>query len=254
MLIVCPSCASEYTIDSAKIGAEGRTVRCAACRSTWHVAPEPDVSEAEAPSFDEGDSPSISVEAQNARASSDTPIRASKPPRRRPGLMSRMRGTVGRWTSRVPAPALVAGLCVALVIAAIAGRAKIVHAFPHTARLYALAHLPVNLRGLDFREVRSELVGTGNDALLVVEGEISNVTRETVAIPPIEIALKNAEGQPLYTWTNEPPRQTLEAAETARFRARLASPPAEGRQVFVRFAPAGGGAAVAHGGPSPASH
>src|SRR5215217_4646328 len=40
MLIVCPSCASEYTIDPAKLGADGRTLRCAICRDTWFVTPD----------------------------------------------------------------------------------------------------------------------------------------------------------------------------------------------------------------------
>ena len=40
MLIVCPSCASEYTIDPEKLGADGRTVRCALCRDTWFAAPD----------------------------------------------------------------------------------------------------------------------------------------------------------------------------------------------------------------------
>ncbi|WP_288582600.1 zinc-ribbon domain-containing protein, partial [uncultured Methylobacterium sp.] len=38
MLIVCPACASEYTLDADKIGPAGRTVRCAACREPWFVA------------------------------------------------------------------------------------------------------------------------------------------------------------------------------------------------------------------------
>jgi predicted Zn finger-like uncharacterized protein len=52
MLIVCPSCSSRYNIDDAKIGAEGRKVRCASCATQWHVslpaAPEsaPDLSPA----------------------------------------------------------------------------------------------------------------------------------------------------------------------------------------------------------------
>src|SRR5215207_8862356 len=40
MLIVCPSCASEYTIDPTKLGADGRTVRCALCRNTWAATPD----------------------------------------------------------------------------------------------------------------------------------------------------------------------------------------------------------------------
>jgi predicted Zn finger-like uncharacterized protein len=41
MLIVCPSCATSYFIDPATIGAAGRSVRCARCRTTWFAgAPE----------------------------------------------------------------------------------------------------------------------------------------------------------------------------------------------------------------------
>ncbi len=40
MLIVCPACASEYRIDAEKVGAAGRSVRCAACRETWFIGPD----------------------------------------------------------------------------------------------------------------------------------------------------------------------------------------------------------------------
>ena len=35
MLIVCPSCATSYTIDPAAVGPAGRGVRCARCKTTW---------------------------------------------------------------------------------------------------------------------------------------------------------------------------------------------------------------------------
>ena len=35
MLLVCPSCATSYMIDPAALGAGGRTVRCARCKTTW---------------------------------------------------------------------------------------------------------------------------------------------------------------------------------------------------------------------------
>ena len=46
MLIVCPSCASSYMIDSAAVGPAGRAVRCARCKASWHAGgpkTEPDV-------------------------------------------------------------------------------------------------------------------------------------------------------------------------------------------------------------------
>jgi predicted Zn finger-like uncharacterized protein len=42
MLIVCPSCATSYMIEPASLGAAGRTVRCARCKTTWFAGgPQP---------------------------------------------------------------------------------------------------------------------------------------------------------------------------------------------------------------------
>jgi predicted Zn finger-like uncharacterized protein len=37
MLIVCPTCTTSYMIDAASLGPDGRTVRCARCRASWHA-------------------------------------------------------------------------------------------------------------------------------------------------------------------------------------------------------------------------
>jgi predicted Zn finger-like uncharacterized protein len=36
-MIVCPTCATSYMVDPASLGPDGRTVRCARCRTTWHA-------------------------------------------------------------------------------------------------------------------------------------------------------------------------------------------------------------------------
>ncbi len=41
MLIICPTCASEYTLDPEKIGASGRRVRCIQCQTIWLAQPPP---------------------------------------------------------------------------------------------------------------------------------------------------------------------------------------------------------------------
>jgi hypothetical protein len=57
--------------------------------------------------------------------------------------------------------------------------------------------------------------------------------------------LRGAEGQMLYTWSNDPPLPSLAAGDAVPFRARLAAPPADAREVLVRFTPSRDGAAVA---------
>ncbi len=39
MLIVCPSCATSYDVDSASLPPQGRQVRCVRCRTVWHAEP-----------------------------------------------------------------------------------------------------------------------------------------------------------------------------------------------------------------------
>jgi predicted Zn finger-like uncharacterized protein len=38
MLIVCPNCATSYLIEPTSVGAAGRTVRCARCKTTWFAS------------------------------------------------------------------------------------------------------------------------------------------------------------------------------------------------------------------------
>lgn len=45
MPIVCPHCATSYAVDSAKLGPEGRTVRCARCKQVWLARPDEAVAE-----------------------------------------------------------------------------------------------------------------------------------------------------------------------------------------------------------------
>ena len=40
MLIVCPSCASEYEVDPVLLGPNGRKMRCASCREVFFATPE----------------------------------------------------------------------------------------------------------------------------------------------------------------------------------------------------------------------
>lgn len=259
MLIVCPACASQYQIDEAKIGEAGRKVRCAACGDAWHVdAPPPTVSEA-APAFPEAPDPdetralldeelaraaeveaeitALAAEREVAIAAAETVEPPVAAPARKPVKSRRKPGAkpIGRM---MPGLALPAGLALAglvLLGGLVWQRDLAVRGAPQLATVFRALGLPVNARGLSLGAFESGLIQENDGRFLVVEGDVTNITRRTAAVPPIEVAVTDEGGQVLYRWTTEPPQRQLEPSELVRFRARLATPPEEGRAVTVRF-------------------
>ncbi|MFJ5368210.1 MJ0042-type zinc finger domain-containing protein [Bosea sp. CER48] len=255
MLIVCPTCASQYELDAAKLGPEGRKVRCASCKNAWHVDPvatlpePPSAEETQAELAEElARSAAIAAEisaltAESAEKAAAAEIEAEPAREVAPDAGRRKRGAVkGRVSrpassrgrnARVPAVAALLGL--ALLGLIVWQRQAVVRAAPQLAGVFEMAGLPVNVRGLTLTAIESGLVDDGANRFLVVEGDVTNVSRSKAPVPLIEVAVRDAAGATLYTWTAEPPRASLEPTELVRFRARLASPPESGRSVRVRF-------------------
>lgn len=117
----------------------------------------------------------------------------------------------------------------------VAWRMDIVRLLPQTASLYAAIGLPVNLRGLAFDNIRMSREQHEGVGVLVVEGEIVNVTGRPVEVPRLRLAVRNEGKNEIYAWTTRATRSILGPGETLPFRSRLASPPADAREVQVRF-------------------
>ena len=62
-----------------------------------------------------------------------------------------------------------------------------------------------------------------------------NVSTKTVEVPRLRFALRSPAGHEIYAWTTVTAAAFWRPAKRAAFRTRLASPPAEGRDVIVRF-------------------
>ncbi|MGP9820599.1 zinc-ribbon domain-containing protein [Salinarimonas sp. NSM] len=269
MLITCPSCASEYVIDPAHLRPSGRTVRCASCKATFFAEAEPETDELiyDAPPEEElaaasglGGQDDVDAafamaggfgdpdedDAADAGADRDLVVDAQSR-RARPSAAAarqaigargaQLLGGVGR---RLTAAPVLAVLAVALLVGAILARENVVRAVPDTAGLYRLVGLDVNLRGLAIGEVVSRRFEENGERVLEVVGVLTNIAGGRREVPPLAISLRDGTQTALYSWTIEPPRGDLAPGETAPFRARLVAPPAEARQVLVRFAPASG--------------
>jgi predicted Zn finger-like uncharacterized protein len=232
MLINCPNCAKSYQISCAALGLDGRKVACPHCLTTWFAKPDINSSEPgegeeacqdleiSAEAFSERTRPASYEELYGATAQPLTPLE------HKPRHI--------RW----PRTALLLTTVLGVAMSAIAFRGAIVRFLPRSNSIYAMAGFPVNQRGLDLQNVRVNLTHDGGQPILVVDGEIANLRADKAQVPELRLAVRDTQGQEIYTWDAASPKTKLASGETIAFRARLAAPPAEGHDVFVRFAAA----------------
>lgn len=259
MLIVCPNCATSYRVDLDKLGPQGRPVRCARCQGTWFAQASPAAAAATAPAGSprsgmegngEAAAPGAQAEARQPSAAGDAilepsasgPAPAEAAPGRAPedietaaarrARLSREARTGRRHRALLPIAIFV---LVAILAGLVGWRAEVVRIAPQTAQLYGLIGLPVNLRGLVFEDVKVAEEMQDGVPLLVVQGRIVNATQRTVEVPRLRFALRDPAGVEVYAWTAVPDRPVLNPAEALPFRSRLASPPANVKDVLVRF-------------------
>lgn len=250
MTIICPSCEASYQIAPDKLGG-GRKVRCARCRTEWFAVA---VAETDAGSLEPGTiepifglDDAVAIDAVEDEAS-PTPTPVRKPPARKRSPLA--------WFSRRPAAprssglpkshrasrlkeirpvAIVAALGAVIIGLLIDQRVTVVRAAPSLAHLYDFVGLPVNVRGLSIADLRSvERIEEGVP-LLLATGVVTNVSDDVIETPRIRLAITGERDRELYAWTTVASRTRLAPGESAPFRARLASPPAEGHALTVRF-------------------
>ena len=259
MLIACPHCQTQFQVAASAIG-DGRTVRCARCRESWFAEPPPVFAEQPAAVFAmEAETATAEVEpAAPETVAAEAPVEVTDSP----PLAAEASGEVDavtvvtepvqavaeeapkpRLRRRVPIrqyklPRSVAiGLTAATVaaVAVLGLRESIVRMVPGLAGTYAAIGLPVNLRGLEFRGLKTTQEIQDGVPVLVIEGEVVNVARHPVEVPRVRIAVLGPSQQELYAWTTLLQRSILADNEKVAFRSRLASPPPNGKEVLVRF-------------------
>jgi len=270
MHIVCPHCTTSYAVNLATLGEAGRTVRCARCKETWVARPE-DAIEAVQPAMAEAghsagqrdlasewneaagggeqapvvESPSIANDWQDEAASANKDdwialvrdAAAEEEPERGRGFgrffkRNQERSAPSRRFGGLSTSCAAMG---ALVMALIVWRADVVRLAPQTAGFYRLVGLNVNLRGLAFRDVKVTAETVEGKPVLVIEGVIVGESKKSVDLPRLRFSVRDAQGAEIYAWNSVLEQTTLNPGEHASFRSRLASPPAQGKSIDVRF-------------------
>ncbi len=238
MLIDCPGCGKSYHIIKAALGPTGRRVACPRCDAVWFVASDEGGAAAAGPDQDLAFEAAISIVAASGEArfpalsgvvpparfspyrfSPAQPMPAASARRRRPVLTEMFLGVA----------------LIALAMSLIGFRTGIVWLWPRVASVYAVLGLPVNLRGLALEHFHTVTTNDGFQTVLGIEGEIANLRARATKIPPLRLAIRDGQGHILYSWLVAAPKQRLAASEILAFRAKLAAPPAAGRDVLVSF-------------------
>jgi len=215
MIITCPACATRYLIDPVQIGSDGRRVRCAKCGHAWAQAGaklrvEPDVVRAP-------EAPREIPEGSNLPA-------FPRPVPRRPNLLG--------WSLLI---LVVAGL----VVAGLVAREPVVAAWPPAARLYAALGMPVLPvgHGIEFRDVGFAREAGADGQVLILRGQLANVTESVLDVPLMRASLTGEAGKVVGAWEFAATAARLVPGETVAFATRYKNPPATARDLKIEFVP-----------------
>lgn len=281
MILTCPSCGTQYVVKDGAIPPEGRQVRCAACKHSWHQDPETEdaagpvdepfeASAAEAvdeampgadsePKADDEDEsfaeaalidPRSGPEAEE-RAYEEAVIEGQADPAVADPVEEAAQPAAD-WDAppeAEPAPdmftpfvsendetprdgsALTKILVAALVIVALAVAFWFLAPRELMARL-GLATATSSLQVSNPPHVERIQLATGKE-LLTVSGRVINPTAREQVVPPLSAKLTNQAGKLVYSWTIEPPAQSLAAGASASFNSAQYNVPPGGEYLTI---------------------
>ncbi len=228
MILTCPECSTRFAVDDAALRPKGRRVRCGNCKHVWHQAP-PEIEEDEPfPALfgaaDRDEAPPAATAEERADEPPVRRTRSAPPPEPEPN-----RAATLAWGALV------------LVIALIVGggwvlRDDVVQAWPGARRIYNLAGVPVKPAGagLELREVSWKRDQVDGVPVLLVEGDVANVSHQVRAVPKIRGTLIGG-GKPVQQWEFAPSQAKLLPGETVHFRTELRNPASGAERLTMNF-------------------
>ncbi len=176
MILSCPACATRYTIDEAQLGPSGRTVRCAACKTTWHA--EAVVNPIELPL-----NKPVPDKIEDLQA-----VKADKLPLKYRALVEDKKRVQALTTQGIIWGSVVAAMVLVLALAYVL-RVPMVKAFPRVAGAYAMAGVPVNDFNLQFVSYNAGSAFKGGRFVVTVQAKVRNLSDKPAPVPPVRVKL-----------------------------------------------------------------
>jgi predicted Zn finger-like uncharacterized protein len=269
MILTCPSCGTQYVVKDGAIPPEGRQVRCASCKHSWHQDPEEmvlsdavdDAGESE-PAADEQESiveatmieprsgPEAEERAYEAAMAdepatespealvADAPDDVAEPAAdwRAPPEAEAMDDDFSPFAANGEAPPRRSRGAVALLIAILAV-AALAAAFYFLAPDAWKAKVGLGVGGasplaLVTTHMDRQQLESGNE-LLTVTGRVINPTSKEQDVPALQAQLRTRTGKVVYSWTIAPPARTLPAGGSASFNSAEVNVPPGGDELTI---------------------
>jgi predicted Zn finger-like uncharacterized protein len=271
MILTCPSCGTQYVVKDGAIPAQGRQVRCASCKHSWHQDPESAPFEedeetlAEATMIDPSSGPeaeerayeeTLVDEAARETAPTDQVEFDPSPEPDREFTAALEAASAAPETSDYdapPAPEIQPDddfspfaerdyaeprrrnplLSILIVLLLVAAIAAAFWFFAPTEwkAKVGLADAGTPLQLMITHPDRQKLA-SGNE-LLTVTGRVINPTDKAHPVPPIYAQLKTRTGKVIYSWTIAPPTPTLGPGASASFNSAEVNVPAGGDDLTI---------------------
>lgn len=241
MILTCPECSTRYLIEPTVLGAAGRTVRCSKCDNTWTQAPAED--EAAPVEATEDLNPAAEAGAEEIPADAATeevdPYEAARERRARRTAAAapadsrkpRSRAAAVMWTLLIMSMVGVLGAGFVL-------RDNVIQMWPAAEQLYQMVGLERAApgAGLGFRNVSWKAGRNGDDRLLTIKGEVTNISKDVLTVPDIQGVLFDKNNRELQRWTFTAPEGRLLPGENVAFSTELKNPAAGYSRLTIVFA------------------
>lgn len=268
MILTCPECGTSYVVKDGAIPPEGRRVRCASCRHSWHQEPEPGADANRQPG--EADEPAGAAPDGEAEAAPDAwpeaprqpdaPPPAPPPPPPEPDDAGEWRpvDTGTAWDEPAADEPVAFDamfepgydeepkrrwpiVLIALLLAGVIAAALWFLAPDSLRQRLGMAQGGATpLMVMNLSNDRQQVEPDGG-SLFTVSGRIINPTDDAQPVPPIRAELLDqSKSRVVYSWTISPPVAVLPPNDSMPFHSAEMGVPDGGRYIRVRLAGAAG--------------
>lgn len=243
MILTCPACATSYFVDDAKIGAAGRSVRCASCGERW-MARLPSltdgldiskVSDIEVVAGPEARAAARRAQMAEAALAAMAASAADESPKSFQDSSGNRKKPAAPGASPVVIMAVMAAVLVSLLAGAVLFSAQVVKLWPRSASAYALVGLAANPTGLTLEKIKADRTLKDGRAALTITGAIRNISAKGVMAPPLRITLTDPDGKAVAVKIAKPDGVVLPAHAVRYFAVSVIDPPVRARDLAVDF-------------------